>query len=58
MNIITTVVGSYPTRNFEAHSFNDKIMESFGLFDSYKNAIIESVDAFVKYFYHIIPLFL
>ena len=48
MNIITTVVGSYPTHSFEANSFNEKIRKSFGLFDSYKNAIIESVNAFVK----------
>lgn len=48
MNIITTVVGSYPTHSFEAHTFNEKISESLGLFDSYKKAIIESVTAFVE----------
>lgn len=48
MNIITTVVGSYPTKSFEAHTFYEKISKSFGLFDSYKNAIIESVNAFVN----------
>ncbi len=48
MSIITTVVGSYPTHSFEAHSFNEKISESLGLFDSYKQAIIDSVHSFVK----------
>ena len=48
MNIITTVVGSYPTHSFEAHTFNEKITESLGLFDSYKKSIIESVNAFVE----------
>ncbi len=48
MNIISTVVGSYPTHSFEAHTFNEKISESLGLFDSYKKSIIESVSAFVE----------
>lgn len=48
MNIITTVVGSYPTHSFEANTYNEKIRKSFGLFDSFRNAIIESVNAFVK----------
>ena len=48
MNIITTVVGSYPTYSFEAQSFNERIRESLGIFDSYKKSIIESVTSFVK----------
>lgn len=49
MSIITTIVGSYPTHSFEAKSFNEKISASLGLFDSYKQAIIDSVESFVKY---------
>jgi len=48
MSIITTVVGSYPTRSYEAESFNDKITKSLGLFDPYKQSIINSVKAFVE----------
>ena len=48
MAIITTIVGSYPTHSFEANTFNEKIIESLGLYDSYKKAIIESVRSFVK----------
>ncbi len=48
MSIITTIVGSYPTETFEAESFNDKLTKSLGLFDPYKQSIINSVEAFVK----------
>lgn len=48
MTIITTVVGSYPTRSFEAQGLNEKLTESLGLFDPYKQAIINSVKAFVQ----------
>ncbi|RAP44532.1 MAG: hypothetical protein BZ135_08135 [Methanosphaera sp. rholeuAM6] len=46
--MITTVVGSYPSNCFEAKSFNERISKSLGLFDSYKKAIIASVNAFVR----------
>lgn len=48
MNIITTIVGSYPTNSYEAKSFNEKISKSLGLFDPYKQAIVDSVTNFVK----------
>ncbi len=48
MSIITTIVGSYPTKTFEAESFNDKLTKSLGLFDPYRQAIINSVKAFVS----------
>lgn len=48
MNIITTVVGSYPIDNFKAESFNDKITKSLGLYDPYKQAIENSVKSFVR----------
>lgn len=48
MAIITTIVGSYPTHSFEANTFNEKLSETLGLYDSYKKAIIESVHSFVK----------
>lgn len=48
MTIITTVVGSYPSNNFQAQSVTDKISQSLGLFDPYKKSIINSVKAFVK----------
>ena len=28
MNIITTIVGSYPTRSFRAESFNEKVTQT------------------------------
>lgn len=43
MNVITTVVGSYPTQSFKPTSINDKINNCLGLYDPYKNAIKESV---------------
>ncbi len=48
MNIITTIVGSYPTATYKAESFNDKIKNYLGLYDPYKQSIINSVEAFVK----------
>ena len=48
MSIITTIVGSYPTHSFEAQSFNEKISQTLGIYDSYKQAIIESVKSFVS----------
>lgn len=48
MSIITTVVGSYPTHSFEAESFNERLTNSLGLFDPYKQAIQNSVKSFVK----------
>ena len=48
MNIITTVVGSYPTHTHNATTFNDKIYDSLGLFDPYKHAIVNAVTNFVK----------
>ncbi|WP_455645131.1 methionine synthase [Methanosphaera sp.] len=48
MNIITTVVGSYPTNSFKAESLNDKLTETLGLYDPFKQAIINSVKSFVK----------
>ncbi|MGN1322164.1 MAG: methionine synthase [Methanosphaera sp.] len=48
MNIITTVVGSYPTNTFQAESINDKITQSLGLYDPYKQAIIDSVKSLAK----------
>ncbi|MBR0472629.1 MAG: methionine synthase [Methanosphaera sp.] len=48
MTIITTVVGSYPTHSFKANGFNEKLSETLGLFDPYKQSIINSVKAFVK----------
>ena len=48
MNIITTVVGSYPTHTHNATTFNDKIYDSLGLFDPYKHAIVNAVTNFVN----------
>ncbi|MCD7781709.1 MAG: methionine synthase [Methanosphaera sp.] len=48
MSIITTVVGSYPTQTYEAQSFNDKLTKSLGLYDPYRQAIIDSVKSFVS----------
>lgn len=48
MSIITTVVGSYPTNSFEAHSLNEKITESLGLYDPFKRSVINSVKSFVN----------
>lgn len=48
MNVITTIVGSYPTKYSEVKKFKDKIYSTFGLFDPYKEAIINSVTNFVK----------
>lgn len=48
MNIITTVVGSYPTRSFKAESFNEKITQSLGLYDPYKYTIKSTVKSFVE----------
>lgn len=48
MNIITTVVGSYPTTSYDATTFNEKLFDSLGLYDPYKQAIVNSVTSFVK----------
>lgn len=48
MSIITTVVGSYPTRDSIVKNFNDKVLVSLGLYDSYKESIINSVSSFVR----------
>ena len=48
MNIITTVVGSYPTHTHKAQTFNEKISYSLGLFDPYKQAIVNAVTNFVE----------
>lgn len=48
MSIITTVVGSYPTNTFEAESFNEKIFNTLGLFDSYKHSIENAVTSLVN----------
>lgn len=47
MNIITTIVGSYPTSTSKPEHLNERIYESLGLFDPYKNAIINAVTSFV-----------
>ncbi|OED30749.1 hypothetical protein NL43_01770 [Methanosphaera sp. WGK6] len=46
--MITTVVGSYPANSFKAESFNEKLTETLGLYDPFKQAIINSVKSFVK----------
>ena len=48
MNIITTVVGSYPTRSYDATTLNEKVFASLGLFDPYKHAIANAVSNFVN----------
>ena len=48
MNIITTIVGSYPTRSFRAESFNEKVTQTLGLYDPYKQAIKNTVTSFVN----------
>jgi 5-methyltetrahydropteroyltriglutamate--homocysteine methyltransferase len=48
MNIITTVVGSYPTHTHDAETFNEKLSDSLGLFDPYKHAMTNAVTNFVN----------
>ncbi len=48
MNVITTVVGSYPTKSFEPSTINDKITYSLGLYDPYRKSIQEVVTDLAK----------
>ncbi|MBE6493440.1 MAG: methionine synthase [Methanosphaera stadtmanae] len=48
MNVITSIVGSYPTKYSKVKNIKDKLYFSLGLFDPYKQAIIDSVTHFVK----------
>jgi len=48
MNIITTIVGSYPTSSSKPEHLNEKIYDSLGLFDPYKHAIINAVTSFAE----------
>ncbi|MDO5825975.1 MAG: methionine synthase [Methanosphaera sp.] len=48
MNIITTVVGSYPTHAYDAKTFNERLSDSLGLYDPYRKAIVNAVTSFVK----------
>lgn len=48
MNIITTVVGSCPSQSYEANTFTERLSESLGLYDPYKQSIIDSVTSFVN----------
>ena len=48
MNIISTIVGSFPTKSYKPQSFNERLIHHLGLFDSYKQSIENCVESFVR----------
>ncbi|WP_304124433.1 methionine synthase [Methanosphaera cuniculi] len=50
MNIITTVVGSYPIDDeYKPDTFNEKILDKLDMYDEFKKPIYQTVDDYVKY---------
>ena len=48
MNIISTIVGSFPTKSYKPQSFNERLIHRLGLFDSYRQSIENCVESFVR----------